>query len=87
MTHSTQQTQTLYLDAAGRLSIPDSVRQELGLSEGDRFILTVSETGVLQLVSLKRQIHSLRGILTHSTPEESVVEELIRERRRSAAYE
>lgn len=87
MAYSTQHAQTLYLDTEGRLSIPDSVCQELGLSEGDRFILTVSESGVLQIVSLKRQIHSLRGILTNSTPEESVVDELIQERRRSAAYE
>jgi bifunctional DNA-binding transcriptional regulator/antitoxin component of YhaV-PrlF toxin-antitoxin module len=87
MTYSNQHEQTLYLDAEGRLLLPDSIRQELGLAEGDRFILSISETGVLQLTSLKRQVHSLRGILTNPTPAESVVDELIQERRRSAAYE
>ncbi len=82
-----QHTQTLYLDAEGRLTLPDQVRQELGLTEGDRFILTVSETGVLQLASLKQQVHNLRGILTNPTPERSVVDELIQERRRSSANE
>lgn len=76
-----QYPKTLYLDAEGRLSLPDSVRQELGLVEGDRFILTVSETGVIQLTSLRQQVHSLRGILKNPTPEKSVVDELIQERR------
>lgn len=87
MVSSQQYIQTLYLDAEGRLTLPDSIRQELGLTEGDRFILTISETGVLQLASLKHQVHSLRGILTNPTPEQSVVDELIQERRRSSANE
>lgn len=87
MTSFQQYQQTLFLDAEGRLTLPDVIRQELGLDEGDRFILTVSETGVLQLVSLKQQIHSLRGILTNPTPGQSVVDELIQERRRSASRE
>lgn len=87
MTSSQQHTQTLYLDAEGRLTLPSQICQELGLAEGDRFILTVSEAGVLQLVSLKQQVHSLRGILTNPTPERSVADELIQERHRSAEYE
>ncbi len=82
-----QYPKTLYLDDEGRLPLPDSVRQELGLVEGDRFILTISETGVIQLTSLRQQVHSLRGILKNPTPEKSVVDELIQERRRSAACE
>lgn len=82
-----QYPKTLYLDGEGRLSLPDSLRQELGLVEGDRFILTVLETGVIQLTSLRQQVHSLRGILKNPTPEKSVVDELIQERRRSAACE
>lgn len=71
----------LYLDAEGRLSLLDSVRQELGLVEGDRFILTVLETGVIQLTSLRQQVHSLRRILKNPIPEKSIVDELIQERR------
>ncbi len=63
----------LYLDAEGRLSLLDSVRQELGLVEGDRFILTVLETGVIQLTSLRQQVHSLRRILKNPIPEKSKV--------------
>jgi AbrB family looped-hinge helix DNA binding protein len=87
MSSSQPHTQTLSLDAEGRLSLPASIRQELGLTEGDQFILTVSETGALQLMSLKHKAHSLRGILTNPTPERSVVDELIQDRRRSAADE
>lgn len=78
---------TLLLDAEGRLVLPDIVRQQLGLIEGDRFILTVSANGVLQLVSLKQQVQSLRGFLKNPNPQTSVVEELIQDRRRSAASE
>jgi bifunctional DNA-binding transcriptional regulator/antitoxin component of YhaV-PrlF toxin-antitoxin module len=42
-----QYQQTLFLDAKGRLSLPESVRHKLGLNEGHQFILTVSETGAL----------------------------------------
>lgn len=84
MVLSNQHTQTLYLDSEGRLTLPDPIRQKFGLGEGDRFILTVSETGVLQLMSLKQQVHSLRGLLTNPTPKKSVVDELIQERRWSA---
>ena len=87
MSFSQNHTETLSLDAEGRLSLPESIRQELGLTEGDQFILTVSETGALQLMSLKQKVHSLRGILTNPTPDQSVVDELIQERRRSAANE
>jgi len=87
MNSFTRYKQMLHLDAEGRLTLPDAIRQKLGLDEGDRFILTVSETGTLQLASLKQQVHNLRGILKNPTPEQSVVDELIQERRRSAANE
>ncbi|MFE4108367.1 AbrB/MazE/SpoVT family DNA-binding domain-containing protein [Almyronema epifaneia] len=81
------QNHTVLLDAEGRLALPESVRQQLGLTVGDRFILTISENNVLQLVSLKKQVQSLRGLLKNPTPEQSVVDELIQERRRSAISE
>jgi bifunctional DNA-binding transcriptional regulator/antitoxin component of YhaV-PrlF toxin-antitoxin module len=84
---SRNHTETLSLDAEGRLSLPASIRQELGLTEGDQFILTISETGALQLMRLKQKVHSLRGILTNPTPDQGIVDELIQDRRRSAAYE
>jgi len=84
---SEKDERTLALDSEGRLKLPESVRQKLGLSEGDRLILSVSEDGVLQLVSLKSQVQSLRGILTNPHPDHSVVDELIHDRRRSVDLE
>ena len=79
--------ESISLDAEGRLTLPESVRQKLGLSAGDRLILSVSEEGVLQLVSLKHQVDSLRGILTNPNPGQSVVDEFIQERHQSAEFE
>lgn len=84
---SEQDEHTLALNAEGRLKLPVSVRQKLELTEGDRLILSVSEDGVLQLMSLKKQVQSLRGILTNPDPKQSVVDELIHDRRRSAYLE
>jgi AbrB family looped-hinge helix DNA binding protein len=81
------QSHTLHLDAEGRLTLPEAIRQQMGLTEGDRLILTVTEEGILQLVSLRQQIKKLRGILKNPEPTKSVVEELIRERHRAAANE
>lgn len=36
---------TLHLEAEGRLTIPASVPQRLGLKQGDQLILTVGEDG------------------------------------------
>lgn len=79
--------QTVLLDSEGRLALPENIRQQFGLAEGDRFLVKVSESGVLQLVNLKQQVQSLRGILKNPNPQQSVVDELIQERRRSADSE
>jgi bifunctional DNA-binding transcriptional regulator/antitoxin component of YhaV-PrlF toxin-antitoxin module len=79
-------THTLSLDAEGRLTLPVPVRQALGWTAGDRLVLTISDN-VVQLVRLSQQTHTLRGILKNPDPSQSVVDELIRDRRRSAQHE
>lgn len=78
---------TLDLEAKGRLTIPASVRQRLGLKPGDRLILIVGEDDILCLVSPREQVRKLRGILKDMAPERSLVDELIQERREEAARE
>lgn len=50
-------------------------------------ILGILMRPATRFTSLKQKVHSLRGILKNPTPEKSVVDELIQERRRSAACE
>ncbi|MFM6039916.1 MAG: hypothetical protein ACKPBV_22040 [Sphaerospermopsis kisseleviana] len=47
----------------------------------DGYILTLEDNGTLQLVSLKQQVKKLRGLLKDKSPDRSLVDELIQERR------
>jgi bifunctional DNA-binding transcriptional regulator/antitoxin component of YhaV-PrlF toxin-antitoxin module len=76
---------TLNLENDGRLVLPEEVLRQLDLKQGDRLILTVREDGTLHLVSLREQVKKVRGILKDKTPERSLVDELIQERREEAA--
>jgi bifunctional DNA-binding transcriptional regulator/antitoxin component of YhaV-PrlF toxin-antitoxin module len=78
---------TLDLEKEGRLSLPEEVLRRLDLKQGDRLILSVREDGTLHLVSLREQVKKVRGILKDKTPERSLVDELIQERREEAARE
>jgi len=82
-----QDSYTIHLDAEGRLTLPESIRQQMGLVEGDRLVLTIAAEGVLQLVSRQQQIKKLRGILKNPEPTKSVVDELIQERHQEAVSE
>lgn len=78
---------TLQLETEGRLTIPDSVRQRLGLEKGDRFILSIAEDNTIKLVSLRENVRKMRGILKDKSPDRNLVDELIQERREEAANE
>lgn len=78
---------TLQLETEGRLTIPDSVRQRLGLEKGDRFILSIAEDNTIKLVSLRENVRKMRGILKDKSPDRNLVDELIQERREEAASE
>jgi AbrB family looped-hinge helix DNA binding protein len=78
---------TVELGDRGRLVLPASLRNELGLAEGDRFVLTLEGDGSIHLASLRSNISRLRGSLKHKSKNRSLVDELIAERRAEAAIE
>ncbi len=78
---------TIHLGARGRLVIPASLRERLGLREGDRLVLTLEADGSLRLVSLREQVRKLQGIFKDIAPGVSLAEELIQERREEARRE
>ncbi len=78
---------TLEMEASGRLTLPESVLQQLDLKQGSRLILIVGEDGTLRLMSLREQVRKLRGILKNISPNRSLVYEVIQERRQEAASE
>ncbi len=76
-THST----TLTLDAQGRVHLPRSLRQALGLGPGARLVALVEE-GRLVLIPWERAEEELWAELADLR--ESLAEELLRERRLEA---
>ncbi|WP_414564849.1 MULTISPECIES: AbrB/MazE/SpoVT family DNA-binding domain-containing protein [unclassified Anabaena] len=72
---------TLDVEPEGRLTLPKEIQQILNLESGDRLILTLQDSGKLQLVSLKQQVKKIRGLLKDKSPERNLVDELIQERR------
>ncbi|MBE9171496.1 AbrB/MazE/SpoVT family DNA-binding domain-containing protein [Pleurocapsales cyanobacterium LEGE 06147] len=78
---------TISLEPEGRLTLPISVQQQLGLQPGDRLTLQVQNDGSLRLVSLREQLKQVRGILKSLAPERNLTDELIQDRREEAACE
>jgi AbrB family looped-hinge helix DNA binding protein len=78
---------TVQLGARGRIVLPAELRRQLDLHEGDRLVLVQEEPGVLRLLSAREAAQRLRGALRPWTEGRSLVDELARERRLSAARE
>jgi len=78
---SLSQQYILDIELEGRLTLPQEIQQILNLESGDRLILTLEDSGTLQLVSLKQQVKKLRGFLKDKSPDRNLVDELIQERR------
>ena len=78
---SLSQQYIIDIETEGRLTLPQEIQQILNLESGDRLILTLEDSGKLQLVSLKQQIKKLRGLLKDKSPDRNLVDELIQERR------
>lgn len=75
------------VDAAGRLVIPKDMREALGIPEGGELRLKVEDgelRGMGRIAALRRIQRELRGSVP---PGESVVDELIADRRAEAARE
>src|SRR4051812_8848736 len=88
--HRTAWQSCLYrvrLAAGGRIVIPAEVRQLLGLKVGEELLLTRDEVG-FRLTTYPQAIRQAQSLFAKLKGEgESVVEELLRERRDEAARE
>jgi AbrB family looped-hinge helix DNA binding protein len=72
----------------GRIVLPADVRSELGLEPGSRMLLSTEEDGSLRLRPYRSVADQGRGMLAELAPAgESMVGELLAERRREAARE
>jgi AbrB family looped-hinge helix DNA binding protein len=75
---------TVVLGPPGRLVIPADVRAELGLAAGDRLHLQISGRRLV-IESQKDAAAELRGLASGVVKSRSLVDELLAERRRTAA--
>lgn len=72
----------------GRVVLPSEVRSALGLKTGSRLLLSTETDGSLRLRPYRSVADQGRGMLAGLAPEgESMVDELLAERRREAARE
>lgn len=73
----------------GRIVIPAEIRQKMGVNIGDQVLLSWSDdTQELRIATRKQRLqNALDLVKRYTTPGDSVVDELIRERRQAAADE
>lgn len=72
----------------GRLVLPAAVRAELGIKPGTRMLLSTEPDGSLRLRPYRVLAEQARGLLAELAPaDQSMVDELLAERRREAARE
>ncbi|MCJ8330759.1 MAG: AbrB/MazE/SpoVT family DNA-binding domain-containing protein [Lentisphaeria bacterium] len=62
------------LTAKGQVTLPKSIRQQLGLNAGDKVDFVLLENGVLQLVPLKQSPRKLKGIISKPSNPVSIEE-------------
>jgi AbrB family looped-hinge helix DNA binding protein len=75
------------LDSAGRVLIPASSRQRLGIGQGDEVLVEVDDRGIRITTAAQALKEAQDYFATIKKPGESIVDELIRERREEAARE
>jgi AbrB family looped-hinge helix DNA binding protein len=76
------QSHKIHVGPNGQVAIPESIRQALGLKEGDALIPIV-ENGELHLLPLQAAVRRAQAIVRRLVPEGvSLVEELLEDRRR-----
>ena len=73
----------------GRIVIPAEIRQKMGISDGDKVLLSWSDDiHELRIATRKQRLQqALDLVRQHVTTTDSVVDELICERRQAAAGE
>ena len=73
---------TTRLEKSGRISIPASVRRQLGLSAGSQVLVKVEESGTLQVTSRAQALAKVREEIRKYIPAgQDLAEKLIRDRR------
>lgn len=79
----------IQVSQGGRIVIPADIRQKMGISIGDQVLLTWQEgSQELRIATRKQRLqHARQLIQQHIKTQDSVVDELIRERRQAAADE
>lgn len=76
------------LDQRARIQVPADLRRRLGLRPGDRVSLEVTTPGELRVTSFSDKLQAARGLFSDYRREgESVVDELLAERRTEARRE
>jgi AbrB family looped-hinge helix DNA binding protein len=75
------------IDSAGRVLIPASSRQRLGIGQGDEVLVEVDERGIHIRTVAQAGKEAQAFFAAIKKPGESIVDELIRERREEAASE
>ena len=83
----TPETFRARVDPAGRVLIPASSRQRLGIGQGDEVIVEVDDRGIHITTSAQALKQAQDYLAQFVNPGESIVDELIRERRAEAARE
>ena len=82
-----QETFRAKIDTAGRVLIPAKARQRLGIGQGDEVIVEVDERGI-HITTAARALQEAQELFAQlKKPGESVVDELIRQRREEADRE
>src|SRR6476660_4536479 len=75
------------VDSAGRVVIPAEARRQLGIRVGDQVLVEADEAGV-RILTLRQLVRRVQAAFApYKRPGESVVAELIRERREEAERE
>jgi AbrB family looped-hinge helix DNA binding protein len=83
----THETFRARVDSVGRVLIPANSRQRLGIHQGDEVIVEVDDQGI-HITTAERALKEAQDYLAQFVkPGESVVDELLRERRGEAARE
>ena len=81
------QKPTAILDRAGRILIPAAIRKELGLGEGEELIVRM-KNGSIEMYTLAEAIRRAQEYCEQFKKSgESVVDDLLEERRREVAEE
>jgi AbrB family looped-hinge helix DNA binding protein len=81
------ETYRVRVDSAGRVLIPAGSRQRLGIDQGDEVVVEVDDRGI-RITTAAQALKEVQDYFAAiKKPGESLVDELIRERREEAARE